>query len=71
MESSIHNLNENTEPLKIKIDVFGDHKGNVADSLSLQLPLSLAVGTYTVIAISYTLGRTPCPFGTVIARISA
>lgn len=63
-------LNENTEPLKIKIDTFGNHKGNVTYSLSSQLLLSLVVGTYTGIPISHKLGRTPCPFGIVIARIS-
>lgn len=63
-------LNENTEPLKIKIDSFGNHKGNVTYSQSLQLLVSPAVGTYTVIPISYKLGRTLCPFGIVIARIS-
>lgn len=63
-------LNENTEPLKIKIEPFGNHKGNVTYSLSVQLLLSLVVGTYTVIPISYKLGSTMCPFGIVIARIS-
>lgn len=64
------NLNENTEPLKIKIDAFGNHKGNVTYSRSFQVLLSPVVGTYAVIPISYKLGRTLCPFGIVIARIS-
>ena len=56
--------------LKIKIDAFGNHKGNVTYSRSFQVLLSPAVGPYAVIPISYKLGRTLCPFGIVIARIS-
>lgn len=63
-------LNENPEPLKVKIDAFGNHKGDVTYSLSLQLLLLLVVGTYAVIPVSYELGRTLRPFGIVIARLS-
>lgn len=44
--------------------------GNVTYSLSVELLLSLVVGIYTAIPISYKLGRTLCPFGIVIAWIS-
>lgn len=63
-------LNENPEPLKIKIDVLGNHKGNVTYSPRFQLLLSLVVGTDTVIPSSYKLGRTLCPFGIATAQIS-
>lgn len=56
-------LNENTELLKIKIAVLENRRGS-------RLLLSLAVGTHTVIAASYMLGRTLCPFGIVIPQIS-
>lgn len=63
-------LIENPEHLKIKIDVFGNHRGNVTNSLSVQLLPSLVVGICTVIPTSYKLGRTLCPFGIVIPGIS-
>lgn len=56
-------LNENTELLKIKID--GSH-----GALGFCSP-SRWEHTLTVTAVSYTLGRTLCPFGIVIPQISA
>lgn len=63
-------LNENPEPLKIKIDVLGNHKGNVTYSPSFQLLLSLSGGNRHGHSKFYKLGRTLCPFGIAIAQIS-